>query len=127
MVSYQYPRFPQEALEAASLLSEYTLTNLGTWITVPDAATVNSTLTIFKQGSDDADDALLNSAHALYGAQASAGAHADIGKAFMDWLVAADGGQSVIKTFTVNGQVLSSVAPETGIMVCSRFNHVFNL
>ena len=116
---HQYPRFPQEALKAASLLSEYTLTDLGTWITVPDAATVNSTMNIFKKGSDDANDPLLNPAHALYGAKASTGDHADIGKAFMDWLVAPEGGQNIIKTFTVNGQVLYSEAPDSGIMVYS--------
>jgi len=95
-------------LEAASLLSEYTLTDLGTWTTATDA--VKSRLNIFKKGSDDANDPLLNPAHALYGARAST-AHADIGKAFMDWLAAADGGQQVIKTFSKNGQVLYSGAP----------------
>ena len=105
---HQYPRFPRESLEAASLLSEYTLTDLGTWITATDA--VKSRLDIFKKGSDDASDPLLNPAHALYGARAST-AHGEIGKAFMDWLGSPDGGQNIIRTFSKNGQVLYSGAP----------------
>jgi ABC-type tungstate transport system permease subunit len=103
---HQYPRFPLESLEAASLLSEYTLTDLGTWISSTDA--VRSRLGIFKKGSDSASDPLLNPAHALYGARAT---HTDIGKSFMDWLAASDGGQKVIRTFSKNGVVLYSEAP----------------
>jgi len=72
--------------------------------------TVKSRLNVFKKGSDNASNTLLNPAHALYAARAST-AHADIGKAFMDWLTAPNGGQKVIKTFSKNGQVLYSGAP----------------
>jgi ABC-type tungstate transport system permease subunit len=104
---HQYPQFPLQALAAASLLSEYTLTDLGTWISSPDF-TVKSELNIFKKGSDDADDPLLNPAHALFGSRAS---NPDVGTSFMDWLAASDGGQEVIRTFSKNGTILYSPAP----------------
>jgi len=95
-------------MEAASL-SEYTLTDLSTWIKSPDS--VKSGLLIFKRGEDDdPDDPLLNAAHATYGARASR-EHAHIGEAFMDWLASVEGGQAVIRTFTIKGQVVVSEAP----------------
>jgi ABC-type tungstate transport system permease subunit len=32
--------------------------------------------------------------------------------AFVDWLIRPDGGQKIIKDFTVNGHILYSAAPE---------------
>jgi hypothetical protein len=106
---HQFPAFPLKALEQAALLSQYTLTDLSTWITSSDS--VKSALKIFKSGSDDdPNDPLLNSAHALYGAQVPR-ERADTGTAFMDWLVSPDGGQEVIRTFSINGQVVVTGAP----------------
>lgn len=106
---HQYPQFPLKALAAAAVLSEYTLTDLSTWIASSDS--VRSGLKIFKRGSDDdPNDPLLNPAHALYGARTPP-AHAVVGEAFMDWLVAPDGGQKIIRTFSINKQVIVTEAP----------------
>ncbi|KAG6829411.1 hypothetical protein H0H92_004613 [Tricholoma furcatifolium] len=105
---HQYPRFPLQAIQAASLLEEYTLTDRGTWLSSPSNVTDN--LTIYKAGSDNATDPLLNPAHVLLGAKATA-ADKDIWTAFMTWVVSANGGQAVIQNFSKNGQVLYSTAP----------------
>ncbi|TFK65918.1 hypothetical protein BDN72DRAFT_880626 [Pluteus cervinus] len=105
---HQYPRFPIEALGGASLLSEYTLTDRGTWLSSPPEVT--SQLAIFKAGSDVASDPLLNPAHVLLGAKADP-EHLDIAQGFMAWAVSADGGQKVIGEFKKNGEVLYSKAP----------------
>ncbi|KAI9571744.1 hypothetical protein HD554DRAFT_2312053 [Boletus coccyginus] len=111
---HQYPRFPLQSLNAASVLSEYTLTDKGTWLSSPTSVT--STLTIFAEGGDtDPDDPLLNPAHVLLGAKANT-ANEEIWNGFMKWVVAADGGQLVIKEFKkppgVGGVQLYSPAPE---------------
>lgn len=107
---HQYPRFPLEALEAASHLSEYTLTDRGTWLSSP--ASVTASLRIFKAGSDDASDLLLNPAHVLLGAKADL-VHRNVWDAFMVWVVSADGGQRIIGEFKKSGQVLYSPAPRS--------------
>ncbi|KAG6819113.1 hypothetical protein H0H93_015358 [Arthromyces matolae] len=104
---HQYPLFPFLALEAASQLSEYTLTDRGTWLSSP--ASVTDKLQIFKAGSDDADDPLLNPAHVLRGSQA---AIPEIAKQFVQWVAAKDGGQKVIAEFRKGDDVLYSPAPE---------------
>ncbi|KAG9309228.1 hypothetical protein JVU11DRAFT_10707 [Chiua virens] len=94
---HQYPRFPLQALRAASVLSEYTLTDKGTWLSSPKEVT--STLTIFAQGGDtDPNDPLLNPAHVLLGANADP-ANQVIWKKFMEWVKLPDGGQKVIREF----------------------------
>jgi len=105
---HQYPRFPLQALEAAALLSEYTITDRGTYLSSP--ASVTNGVTIYKAGSDDASDPLLNPAHVLLGAKADP-TSTDISQAFMKWVVSADGGQKVIANFKKNGEVLYSQAP----------------
>jgi len=105
---HQYPRFPLQALQAASLLSEYTLTDYGTWLSSPSSVT--SSLEIYRKGSDDADDPLLNPAHVLLGAKADP-THAAISKSFMEWVVSEAGGQKVVAEFKKNGEVLYSPAP----------------
>jgi ABC-type tungstate transport system permease subunit len=105
---HQYPRFPQEAIRAASSLSEYTLTDRGTWLTAPKSIT--SQLRIYKMGSDDANDLLLNAAHLLYGARTPA-SHAEICREFLDWIVSPRGGQTVIENFSKHGQAVYSKAP----------------
>lgn len=105
---HQYPRFPLEALEAASLLSEYTLTDRGTWLSSPRSVT--SQLKIFKAGTDDANDPLLNPAHVLLGSNASVN-DKDIASAFIKWVVSEPGGQYVVSQFKKHGEVLYSKAP----------------
>jgi len=105
---HQYPRFPLQALEAASLLSEYTLTDRGTWLSSPRSAT--SQLKIFKTGTDDANDPLLNPAHVLLGSNANVN-NKDISSAFIKWVVGEPGGQYVVSQFKKHGEVLYSKAP----------------
>jgi ABC-type tungstate transport system permease subunit len=104
---HQYPRFPLQALEAASLLSEYTLTDRGTWLSSPPSVT--SQLEIFKAGTDDADDPLLNPAHVLLGSNADL-MNKDIANAFIMWVVSGQG-QHVVGHFKKHGEVLYSKAP----------------
>lgn len=96
------------------MLSEYTLTDKGTWLSSPKE--VRSTLTIFAEGGDtDPEDPLLNPAHVLLGAKA---ANEDIGNKFMEWVKLPDGGQKVIEHFrkppSPGGVQLYSPAPEEG-------------
>ncbi len=92
-------------MTAAILLDEYTLTDRGTFLSLPTSLT--SQTTIFKAASDDADDPLLNPAHLLVGARAP---NLQTAKAFAQWIVSS-AGQGVIKGFTKNGEQLYSVAP----------------
>jgi len=106
---HQYPRFPIQALEAASKLSEYTITDRGTWLS--SASEVVSSLTIYKAGGDsDPEDPLLNPAHVLLGANADPD-NLPYAQSFMQWVVSATGGQHVIETFEKNGEILYSKAP----------------
>jgi ABC-type tungstate transport system permease subunit len=106
--------FPIQALQAASNRSEYTLTDRGTWLSSTNETT--SQLTIFKKGSDNATDLLLNPAHVLIAKEANL-LDAEIGKAFAEWVVLydpknKDGGQYVAATYTGNGtQILYTRAP----------------
>ncbi|KAH6843178.1 hypothetical protein B0I37DRAFT_213861 [Chaetomium sp. MPI-CAGE-AT-0009] len=102
---HQYITFPQQALKAAILLDEYTVTDRGTFLSLP--ANLTSQATIFKAATDDAEDPLLNPAHLLVGAKAP---HPETAKAFAEWLVSS-AGQDVIKGFKKNGQQLYSPAP----------------
>ncbi|KAI0069290.1 hypothetical protein BV25DRAFT_1818283 [Artomyces pyxidatus] len=107
---HQYPRFPLQALNAAAVLDEYTLTDRGTWLSSP--ASVTSTLQIYKAGGDsDPKDLLLNPGHVLLRANIDA-KYKSICERFMDWVISQDGGQKVIREFKKNGQVLYSEAPK---------------
>ncbi|KAF9459273.1 hypothetical protein BDZ94DRAFT_1172016 [Collybia nuda] len=107
---HQYPLFPLQALEAASALSEYTLTDRGTWLSSP--TDITEKLTIFKAGSDDADDPLLNPAHVLLGSRVNA-SNAAMSKLFMKWVAMKTEGQKVVSEFKKFGEVLYSEAPDT--------------
>ncbi|KIJ42568.1 hypothetical protein M422DRAFT_254351 [Sphaerobolus stellatus SS14] len=103
---HQYPRFPPQALSAAAVLEEYTLTDHGTWLSSPK--NVVSQLEIYKQGGDmDPNDRLLNPAHVLLG---KASQNDAISKLFMQWVVDPSGDQKVIENFRKNGEVLYSKA-----------------
>jgi ABC-type tungstate transport system permease subunit len=105
---HQYIAFPIQALTAAILLQEYTLTDRGTYLSLP-ASLTNRTV-IYKAATDNANDLLLNPAHLLVGAKA---AHPDVADSFAKWCVS-DAGQKVITTFQKNGQILYSGAPKEG-------------
>ncbi|KAL2679115.1 hypothetical protein Neosp_009876 [[Neocosmospora] mangrovei] len=105
---HQYIAFPIQALTAAILLNEYTITDRGTILSL-DAGLRNQTK-IYKAGSDAADDLLLNPARALIGTKAP---NADEATAFVKWLVS-DKGQDVIAGFEKDGQQLYSRAPKKG-------------
>ena len=92
---HQYHRFPSEALQAAAFLSEYTLTDVGSWVCLPKST--SSRLKAFKYGSDDPNDPLINPAHVLRGKRASDTNHH---KEFMSWVVSPTGGQRVIEEFS---------------------------
>jgi ABC-type tungstate transport system permease subunit len=92
-------------LTAAILLQEYTLTDRGTFLSLPTNLT--SQIVIYKASTDDADDPLLNPAHLLIGSGAQ---NAETAQEFADWLVSPIG-QKVITDFTRNGQQLYSPAP----------------
>ncbi|KAG5793659.1 hypothetical protein H9Q69_007309 [Fusarium xylarioides] len=101
---HQYIAFPIQALTAAIILQEYTITDRGTILSL-DADLRNQT--VYKAGTDKADDPLLNPAHALVGEKAP---NAKEAAAFIKWLVS-DKGQNVIAGFKKDGEVLYSKAP----------------
>ncbi|KAL0570311.1 hypothetical protein V5O48_011649 [Marasmius crinis-equi] len=107
---HQYPRFPLQALDAAASLSEYTLTDRGTWLSSP--ASVTDKLAIYKgaenfmtstTGSNDDATILLNPCTAVLSAQPG---NKEVAESFMSWLISADGGQQVVRDFKKNGEVL---------------------
>ncbi|MCJ1280008.1 hypothetical protein MMC21_007833 [Puttea exsequens] len=99
--------FPFQAIRKAAELSEYTLTDFGTWCAIE--STVRDALTIYAQGKDDENDPLLNPAHLLVGTNAENKAMAN---KFADWMIREDGGQKVIDGFQKNGVDLYTTAPK---------------
>ncbi|EKC97609.1 hypothetical protein A1Q2_08068 [Trichosporon asahii var. asahii CBS 8904] len=102
---HQYVAFPLQALEAAIKLGEYTITDRGTLLSL-DAGIANKTR-IFKAGSDEADDPLLNPARVLVGAKAP---NPDRARQFAQW-VTGPSAQKAITGFKKNGQQLYTGAP----------------
>ncbi|OJJ51753.1 hypothetical protein ASPZODRAFT_12564 [Penicilliopsis zonata CBS 506.65] len=102
---HQYIAFPVQALEAAILLEEYTITDRGTFLSI-DSSLENQT-TIYKAATDAASDPLLNPAHILIGTNAT---NVDMAESFTYWAVSSEG-QAVITGFKKNGQQLYSAAP----------------
>lgn len=95
-----------EALKAASLLSEYTLTDYGTYLSSPED--VQDDVVIYKKSDGSVNDLLLNPGHVLLGKGAADNIYAT---AFMRWMKSADGGQAVVKSYAINGEVLYLAAP----------------
>ncbi|KAI0117832.1 putative extracellular tungstate binding protein [Nemania sp. FL0031] len=116
---HQYIDFPIQALTAAILLQEYTITDRGTILSL-SAEMANQTV-IYKAGSDDGSDPLLNPAHLLVGAKAPSPARA---VAFAEWVIS-DRGQSVIAGFEKNGQKLYSPAPSSSSDATSELKRRF--
>ncbi|KFY25653.1 hypothetical protein V493_04518 [Pseudogymnoascus sp. VKM F-4281 (FW-2241)] len=89
---HQYQDSPLGALEAASALSQYTLTERGTWSVLNDTA--RDKLEIFSGGVGTDDKLLLNPAHALVGRYSQ---NKEMANEFIGWLVSFNGGQRVIR------------------------------
>jgi ABC-type tungstate transport system permease subunit len=102
---HQFPAFPIQALTTAILLKEYTLTDRGTFLSLP--ASVASGMAMYKVGSDSEDDPLLLPGHLLVGNKARNGT---LAKKFAEWAVSARG-QSVVTGFRKGGVQLYSGAP----------------
>lgn len=107
---HQYIAFPIQALTAAIILNEYTITDRGTLLSL-DAELRNQTV-VYKAGTDSADDPLLNPAHLLVGKKAP---HAKVANDFAKWLVS-QRGQDVIIGFKKDGEQLYSPAPSKSMM-----------
>lgn len=107
---HQYPAFPIQALTAAILLKEYTLTDRGTFLSLqqqsPDLTT-STRVERFKTGSDDEKDPLLLPGHLLVGNKAR---NATLAKGFADW-AAGWSGQEVVRGFKKGDVQLYSTAP----------------
>ncbi|KAK6540666.1 hypothetical protein TWF694_008059 [Orbilia ellipsospora] len=103
---HQYIAFPVQALTAAALLKEYSITDRGTYLSV-DASIANKTV-IYKASSDNATDPLLNPANLLIGKKAT---NTAVVAAFKKWVVDKNLGQKVITAFKKNGQQLYTGAP----------------
>lgn len=102
---HQYIAFPIQALTAAIILEEYTITDRGTILSL-DAELRNRTV-VYKAGSDNADDPLLNPARLLIGTKAP---NPERALSFAEWLVG-ERGQAVIVGFKKEGEQLYSPAP----------------
>lgn len=102
---HQYIDFPVQALTAAILLQEYTLTDRGTYLSLPSTLTAQTT--IFKASTDDPMDPLLNPAHLLIGKNAP---NPEIAGAFAEWSIG-PGAQKIVALFSNNGEILYSPAP----------------
>jgi tungstate transport system substrate-binding protein len=87
-----------QALNAASAMSAYTLSDRGTWLSFGN----KGPLTIAVEG----DSRLLNRYDVIeLNPQKHAGARLSAARVFADWLVSADG-QNAIGAFHVNGERL---------------------
>jgi ABC-type tungstate transport system permease subunit len=86
-------------------LKEYTLTDRGTFLSLP--ANVASGMAMYKVGSDSEDDPLLLPGHLLVGNKAR---NSTLAKKFAEWAISARG-QSVVTGFKKGGVQLYSGAP----------------
>lgn len=86
-------------------MNEYTLTDKGTLLSL-DGSLRNQTI-VYKAGSDEASDPLLNPAHLLVGSRPR---HGEIADKFAQWLIGKEG-QNVIAGFKKAGEQLYSPAP----------------
>jgi ABC-type tungstate transport system permease subunit len=92
-------------LTVAIQLKEYTLTDRGTYLSLPKD--VASQATIYKASTDSEDDVLLNPAHLLVGKKAQ---NTTIAYKFVEWATGFNG-QKIITSFKKNGEQLYSGAP----------------
>lgn len=102
---HEYIAYPIQALTAAILLDEYTITDRGTYLSI--SAELQNQTAIYKAGMDDAADPLLNPAHILIGMGAE---NEEMADRFTRWAISEEG-QEVITGFKKNGQQLYTAAP----------------
>ncbi|KAH7071818.1 extracellular solute-binding protein family 1 [Paraphoma chrysanthemicola] len=102
---HQYIAFPIQALTTAITLKEYTLTDRGTLLSLPNSVFVKGE--VFKAGQDDESDPLLNRGRLLLGKKAQ---NETLARQFAEWSVGPQG-QSVVTGFKKNGTQLYSGAP----------------
>lgn len=102
---HQYIAYPIQALTAAILLDEYTITDRGTYLSIPRS--LQNQTVIYKAATDDAADPLLNPAHILIGKDAK---NEEMADKFTKWAISAEG-QKVITSFKKNGQQLYTGSP----------------
>ncbi|KAL2844536.1 hypothetical protein BJY01DRAFT_248153 [Aspergillus pseudoustus] len=102
---HQYMAYPIQALTAAAVLQEYTLTDWGTYLSVDDS--VQKQVTVYKHGQDDPKDVLLMPAHLLVGAKAQ---DLTLAKDFATWATGTEG-QATIASFKKRDQQVYSTAP----------------
>ncbi|KAG9079256.1 hypothetical protein FS749_008672 [Ceratobasidium sp. UAMH 11750] len=118
---HQYTMYPIDALTAAALLGEYTITDRGTWLSTNKAVTDH--LTIYNQGTDtDPADPLLNPAFFLSGNKSCSENKAMADK-FLSWTIS-EAGQKVIEDFRSAGSddwlyTRAPVDPDQKIKNCS--------
>lgn len=122
---HQCVQLPYQALDTASRLKEYMITDRGTWLGVeervrhdmavfvglsqPHSKEKTLLMVLQKDGTDEADDPMLNPAHILVGSRAENKTMANM---FVDWLIREDGGHKVVREFASrDGTVLYSPAP----------------
>ncbi|QRV82060.1 tungstate-binding protein [Ceratobasidium sp. AG-Ba] len=90
---HQYTMYPIDALQAAALLQEYTITDRGTWLSTNKSYT--DKLTIYNEGGDvNPADPLLNPAFFLTSAQ-SCDDNKKTANAFLDWVISGEGQKAV--------------------------------
>jgi ABC-type tungstate transport system permease subunit len=103
---HQYIAYPIQALTAAILLNEYTITDRGTYLSI--STDLQKQTTIYKAATDEASDPLLNPAHMLVGKDAR---NEEIADRFVQWVISEEG-QNTITGFKKNGEQLYTEAPE---------------
>ena len=103
---HQYITFPAQALKAATLLEEYTITDRGTFLSSPQ--TVQNATMIYLAGTNDPSDPLLLPAHLLISSKAS---NRTLAEHFRRWATSETLGQKVIADYTIQGKTLYDKAP----------------
>jgi len=115
---HQYPQYPNAALIASSLLSEYTLTDRGTYLTLQSQSPdITDASYLYLRGEDrDPQDALLNPASVLLGAKVCE-KNKKLADGFVEWMVSKTGGQKVVANFEKAGTTgkLYTAAPDCKI------------
>ncbi|CAE6504278.1 unnamed protein product [Rhizoctonia solani] len=104
---HQYTMYPIDALKAAALLGEYTVTDRGTWLSTP--TNITKLLVRYNEGEDDptqsiagkpegSADPLLNPAFFLTSTQICE-SNKKLADNFLSWVTHSDLGQKVIEDF----------------------------
>lgn len=94
---HQYTMYPIDALTAAAVLKEYTVTDRGTWLSTPK--NVTDLLVIYNKGKDDDEhDPLLNPAFFL-SSNKSSPENNHVANRFLDWTIGKEG-QATIARYT---------------------------